>query len=219
MRHLVFNSFLFACMLVEERVFAQSSFVQTLPLPPASSVPLTSRVQHRAPPPSSSRILPVLLHCLTAFTNLYRTLVHAGRLKTSVISVVLGSSNPTFFVFLEPTCASNCTRNTPFLLLIEILWPVLVFSMHDSCGPNTTIFRRCQITLTDASGLLTSASKNLMLHFLPSQTNSSVAPPSTRIGLPFDALLSDQPDSNVQSMLGQIANVKLVAPIHIRRPI
>ena len=51
-------------LVVEDRVSAWSSFLQTLPLPPTSSVPLTSRVQHRPPPRSSSRILPFMLHTL-----------------------------------------------------------------------------------------------------------------------------------------------------------
>ena len=42
-------------------------------------------------------------------------------------------------------------------------------------------------TLTDAYPRLTSASKNFMLHLLPSQTNSSFAPPSTLIALVFAA--------------------------------
>ena len=64
---------------------------------------------------------------------------------------------------------------------------MLVFSMYDSCGPNTTMFPSSAIALTEANGLLTSASQNFLLHFLPSQTNSNFASPSTCIGLPIAA--------------------------------
>ena len=46
-----------------------------------------------------------------------------------------------------------------------LLWPVLVFSMYESCDPNTTMFPSSTVALTEANGLLTSAKKNFMLHF------------------------------------------------------
>ena len=41
--------------------------------------------------------------------------------------------------------------------------------------------------LTDTNGILTSASRNLVLHFLPFRTSSNLASPPTRMGLPFAA--------------------------------
>ena len=59
--------------------------------------------------------------------------------------------------------------------------------MNDSCCPNTTTFPSSTIALTEANGLLTSASRNFILHFIPSRMNSNLASPSTRMGLPFAA--------------------------------
>ena len=64
---------------------------------------------------------------------------------------------------------------------------MLTFSMNDSCCPNTTTFPSSTIALTEANGLLTSACRNFILHFIPSRMNSNLASPSTRMGLPFAA--------------------------------
>ena len=196
MRHLVCN----CCQSagVPRIVLSRSlplSKLFLVPFPPVSSAPMTSPVQHRPPPRSSSRILSLFLSfsafCfgLTAFAKFLHILAHAGRLKRGVLSFVFGSSNFTVFADLGPASASNCTTNTPFLLHVGILWPVLMFSMYDSYGPNTTMLHSSTISPTEADGLLTSASKNLMLHCLPSRTNSSLASPSTRIGLPLAAAI------------------------------
>ena len=43
------------------------------------------------------------------------------------------------------------------------------------------------IALTEANGILISASRNFILHFIRSRMNSNLASPSTRLGLPFAA--------------------------------
>ena len=138
-------------------------------------------------------------------------LVHVGRLEIGVHSFVFGSSNLTFSFVIEPAFASNCTTNTLFLLLIGILWPA---------------FEHDDVFLVDSrihGGLLTSASKNFMLHFLPSRTNSSFASLSTRIGRPSAAanltvFISYRPSFGSARRSWELPNQQVISTISIVAP-
>ena len=66
---------------------------------------------------------------LAAFTHFFHVLVHASLLKTEFI---FGSWNLTVLVACVLGSVLSCMTNTPFLLLIGILWPVLLFSIYES---------------------------------------------------------------------------------------
>ena len=189
--------FFLAVSVVEDRACPWSSSLRTPPLHPASSAPLTPHAQHRPPvDPRHACFRSCFNFCfgLTAFTNFLRTLVRPGRLKTES---VFGLSNFTVFVDLVPARAIS---------LIGILGPMLVFSMYDSCGPNTTTFPSSTTAFTEANSLFTSVSKNFMLHFFP-ELQSHVSfhmhrttahcrqPHRLRRLCPRNTLLSDRPDA------------------------
>ena len=169
------TSFLFAWL--SRIVFSRSlPFSKLFLLLLLSSVPLTTRVRHRPRPRCSSLILPFLLRS-QFWSN------SAGRLKARVLSFVarrishLSSfSNPFGRPTAPQTRLSSCSLESSLASarVLDVRFPR---SEHDDVS--------LAEMLTEASGLLTSASKNFILHFLPSRMNSSLASPSTLIGLPF----------------------------------
>ena len=116
-----------------------------------------------------ARFVSCLIFCfgLTAFTNLFH------------FTLVAWKQNPCSAGQTSPSSSISCplvrpaAPQTRLLLFIGILWPALEFSTYVACGPNTTMFPSSTSALTEANGLLTSASKNLMLHFFPSSTNAN----------------------------------------------
>ena len=154
------------------------SFSELLLLPPASSTPLN-------PPCSTSSSSSILV----THASVREFLSPVGSRKPpenrqSLIRVRLFELLPSS-PCPNPLVRSTRTTNTPSLLHYGILWPVLVFSMYDSRGPNTTMFPSSTFARTEANSLLTAASRSFLLHLVPSRTNSILASPSTRIGLPL----------------------------------
>ena len=102
----------------------------------ASSAPLASNAQCCPPPRSSSRVLPFLLQSLLCSYSVHKI---SSALLFTLAACKAAFSHPSKFtvlVVLEPARASNFTT----ILLTGILWSVPVFSMYDSCVPNTTTF-------------------------------------------------------------------------------
>ena len=117
---------------------------------------------------------------LTAFTNFFRNLVHAWPLENRIRVRLIKPPH------LRRSRARSCIQ----LHHKHALRPVHRNPRASARVLDARFLRSEHDDVSIVDGLLTSASKNFMLHFLPSRTSSNLASRSTCIGLPLAAASS-----------------------------
>ena len=157
MRHLVLNPFLFA--LVSRIVFLRSLLFSKLPLSPGScssdfscSTSSTSSIVVTR----TSFLAAMCVFGITAFTNFFHVLVHAGRLKNRRHFIRVRLVEPACACSLESSDHCSCSR--------------FLRSEHDD------------VSLVDNRTHGRQSVQELHVALLTSQTNSILPSPSTRIG-------------------------------------